>query len=96
VLESDGDGILDDVVDTVDTCDADVTTPLTSVFGRAAKVNDTVWSTRILIASASATSATSWNEPRLWMVTSAEADEELDVELDDVELDVVVPPPLTV
>jgi hypothetical protein len=30
------------------------------------------------------------------MVTSAEADEELDVELDDVELDVVVPPPLTV
>jgi hypothetical protein len=30
---------------TVDTCDAAVTTPLTSVFGRAARVTDAVWCT---------------------------------------------------
>jgi hypothetical protein len=86
---------------TVDTCDTAVTTPLTSVSGRAASVTDAVWCTSIFIALASATSATSWNEPRLWIVTSAELDEELDVELDEeldveLELDVVEPPPLTV
>ena len=51
------------LLETVETGDTAVTTPFSSMFDKAARVTDAGWCTWILIASASAMSATSWNVP---------------------------------